>query len=58
LVLGLIFAVVRLMVFLVMAALWLSWALIADAIVLALSLTGNSGAARSWQRSLRWRRFL
>ena len=52
---ALVFLFIRLMWLMLVLCLWLTWAIIAVPVMLILSATGNHAAARSWQRSLRWR---
>lgn len=54
----LVIVFVRLMWFMLVASVWLCWALVALTAMLIASATGHQGAALSWQRSLRWGRFL
>ena len=54
----LIVVLFRLMWFLLVASVWLCWALVALTAMLIASASGHQGAARSWQRSMRWGRFL
>jgi len=49
---------VKLMVWSVMAGLWLMWAMLALPVALVASVSGNDRLARLWMRSLRWPRLL
>lgn len=53
---SLLYLMIKLMIATVVLSLWLMWALIALPVMLIASATGNQRSARSWQRSLRWRR--
>ena len=45
----------KLMLWSVLAGLWLMWAMVALLVALIASLAGNDRQARQWMRSLRWR---
>jgi hypothetical protein len=55
---GLVALLIRLMIAVFVMCIWLCWAVIALPMVAILSAAGHHRAARTWERSMLWRRRL